>query len=87
MQRYRTRAELEVEIEYEILPPAPPDFPLQIDITGVYILIQSPKSRPRRVNVLGALSESDIISLEDEILTPEFIERYHLIQQWQEGNL
>ncbi len=84
---HETTIGVNVEVEYDILPPEPPDLPLQIDVTGVYLIISGGKAKPRRVNIMGALSESDIIGLEDEILTPEFVERYHLIKRWQEGKL
>ncbi len=84
---HETTIGVNVEVDYKILPPEPPDLPLQVDIVGIYLVIAGGKAKPRRVNIMGALSESDIIGLEDEILTPEFIERYHLIKRWQEGKL
>lgn len=75
---------LEIEVEFDILDPlASHDVPLQVDITGAYIRIPSSQSKSRRVNILSALSESEVINLEDEILTPEFVENYFRVQDWR----
>jgi hypothetical protein len=62
-----TQLTLDVNVQYDILP-AEDDLPQQIDITAIYLLLatQNPE-KFRRVNILGALSESEIINLEDEI--------------------
>jgi len=58
-----------VHIRYTILPPDPEHFlPQQVEITDAYILVHGPRAKkPRKVRVLGALDESAIINLEDEI--------------------
>jgi len=62
-----TQLNLNVHVKYEILP-ADDDLPTQIDITAVYVLLGTNKAnKSRKVNVLSALSESEIINLEDEI--------------------
>jgi hypothetical protein len=64
-----TQITLDVVMQYDILP-AEDDLPLQIDIQAVYVTLATPNPEKfRRVNVLNALSESEIINLEDEILT------------------
>ncbi len=56
-------------MQYVVLPPEE-ELPLQIDIQAVYVTLATPNPEKfRRVNVLNALSESEIINLEDEILT------------------
>lgn len=75
---------LYVEVDFNILEPLDsPDIPLQIDITGVYIKIPSSQGKSRRVNILPALSESEVLALEDEILNPDFIEDYFRYQAWR----
>jgi|AntAceMinimDraft_5_1070358.scaffolds.fasta_scaffold01652_12 hypothetical protein len=62
-----TQLNLDVHVKYDILP-ADGDLPTQIDITAVYVLLATDKpNKSRKVNVLNALSESEIINLEDEI--------------------
>ena len=64
-----TQITLDVVMQYVVLPPEE-EIPLQIDITAVYVNLATPNPEKfRRVNVLNALSESEIINLEDEILT------------------
>jgi hypothetical protein len=64
---FETQTLLSLHVRYDVLP-AENDLPTQIDITDAYVLVHSTKAkRPRKVRVLGALSESDIINLEDEI--------------------
>jgi hypothetical protein len=64
-----TQITLDVVMQYVVLPPEE-ELPLQIDITAVYVTLATPNPEKfRRVNVLNALSESEIINLEDEILT------------------
>jgi hypothetical protein len=64
-----TQITLDVVMQYVVLPPEE-ELPLQIDITAVYVNLATPNPEKfRRVNVLNALSESEIINLEDEILT------------------
>jgi len=55
-------------MRYDLLPPEG-ELPLQVDIQAVYVSLATPNPEKfRRVNLLGALSESEIINLEDEIL-------------------
>lgn len=64
---HRTSLTLDVDVEYRILPPDG-EIPKQIDITGVFpILSEGTTERVRRSNILHALTESEIINLEDEI--------------------
>ena len=64
-----TQITLDVVMQYVVLPPEE-KLPLQIDIQAVYVNLATPNPEKfRRVNVLNALSESEIINLEDEILT------------------
>jgi hypothetical protein len=61
---YKTYIHVAVNIVYESLPTAH-GFPEQIDIKRV-VLDRENKGRP--VELLGILSESDILALEDEVL-------------------
>jgi hypothetical protein len=75
-----------VDVEFILQPPETlPDvaLPLAVDITGVFITIKTAQDKPRRVNILSALSDSDIINLEDDILTPEFVNNYYRVLEWQ----
>jgi len=65
---HRTHLSLEIEVKYTVLP-AEDDLPRQIDITGVFSVQSDPDASrvKRRANILPSLSESEIISLEDEI--------------------
>lgn len=76
--------QLHPEVEFDILEPIKDDdLPLQIDIKGVYLKIPSSQGKSRRVNILPALSESEVLALEDEILNPDFIEDYFRYQAWR----
>lgn len=80
----KTTINLNVEVEFDILDPLDgPDIPLQIDVTGVFVKIPTSQNKVRRVNILSALSESEVMAVEDEILTPEFIENYFRVQAWR----
>lgn len=77
--RHQTNLNLDVEVDFDIIPPLDgPDIPLQVDITGVYLRINA-----RRVNILAALSESEVLAIEDEILTPEFTHDYFRFEAWR----
>jgi hypothetical protein len=83
---HQTRLFMEVDVEFILQPPETlPDvaLPLAVDITGVFITIKTAQDKPRRVNILSALSDSDIINLEDDILTPEFVNNYYKVLEWQ----
>ena len=56
--------ELEVFVQYEVLP-AEAGLPEQIDIKTAWLDLEH-QDRPRRVNILGALTESNLMLLEDE---------------------
>ena len=56
--------ELEVSVQYEVLP-AEAGLPEQIDIKTAWLDLEH-QDRPRRVNILGALTESNLMLLEDE---------------------
>jgi hypothetical protein len=76
--------QLHVEVDFDVLDPLDEhDIPLQLDITGVYINIPSSQGKSRRVNILPALSESEVLALEDEILNPEFVADYFRYQAWR----
>ena len=66
--------ELEVSVQYEVLP-AEAGLPEQIDIKTAWLDLEH-QDRPRRVNILGALTESNLMLLEDEAL-----EHYRTIQK------
>lgn len=65
--KYSTQMLLDVEIGYDLLP-AQENLPDQVDITYVNVHTKDAKGKLRKVNVLGALDESALINLEDEIL-------------------
>lgn len=56
--------ELQVLVQYEVLP-AEAGLPEQIDIKTAWLDLEH-QDRPRRVNILGALTESNLMLLEDE---------------------
>lgn len=58
--------ELQVLVQYEVLP-AEAGLPEQIDIKNAWLDLEH-QDRPRRVNILGALTESNLMLLEDEAL-------------------
>lgn len=66
--------ELEVFVQYEVLP-AEAGLPEQIDIKTAWLDLEH-QDRPRRVNILGALTESNLMLLEDEAF-----EHYRTIQK------
>lgn len=57
---------LDAEVEYDLLP-AQENLPDQVDVKSVLIATTN-NGKTRKVNVLGALDESALISLEDDIL-------------------
>lgn len=80
----KTQISLNVEVEFSILDPLDgPEIPLQADITGIYLAIPTSQNKVRRVNILPALSESEVLAVEDEILTPAFVEDYFRYQAWR----
>lgn len=56
--------ELQILVQYEVLP-AEAGLPEQIDIKTAWLDLEH-QDRPRRVNILGALTESNLMLLEDE---------------------
>lgn len=66
---FETQTMLDVHVVYDVLPEDPEhDLPRQIDITDAYVFVRGPRTnKSRKVHVLGALSESALINLEDEI--------------------
>ena len=83
---HQTQLLMGVDVEFILQPPETlPDvaLPLAVDITGVFLTIKTAQDKPRRVNILSALSDSDIINLEDDILTPEFVNNYYRVLEWQ----
>ena len=82
--QHQSQIILDVEVDFDIIPPLDgPDIPLQADITGVYIRVPSSQNKTRRVNILPALSESEVLGIEDEILTPEFVQDYFRFEAWR----
>lgn len=76
--------QLHVEVDFDVLDPVDEhNIPIQLDITGVYINIPSSQGKSRRVNILPALSEPEVLALEDEILNPDFIDDYFRYQAWR----
>ena len=73
--KHSTQMLVDVEIGYDLLP-AQENLPEQVDITYVNIHTLGSNGKLRKVNVLGALDESAIINLEDEIL-----ESYELVSR------
>lgn len=61
---------LPIELKYQVLPEED-GLPEQIDITDAIIMVTGPTGRKRKVNLIHSLSESEIISLEDEIQETE----------------
>lgn len=72
--QYRTRLDIEVDIEFEVYPATAgkrdpggmmiePDLPAQIEITAVYVSADI----DQQINILGSLPEATVIDLEDEI--------------------
>lgn len=60
-----------VKVEYELLPHMLVDgqlLPEQVDILQVLVEIPDTNGKIRKVNLLNALDESTIISLEDDLL-------------------
>jgi hypothetical protein len=84
---HKTQLNLDVEVAFNVLDPLDgPDIPLQIDLTGVFIHVPTSRHRVRRVNILSALSESEVIAIEDDILTPEFIDNYFRVKAWRSSH-
>jgi len=67
----------EIFVQYEVLP-AEGGLPEQIDIKTAWFDLEF-LDKPRRVNILGALSESNLMLLEDEAY-----ENYRAFQQTQQ---
>ena len=85
--QHKTQINLNVIVEFDILDPLDgPDIPLQVDITGVFVRLPTSQDKVRRVNILPALSESEVMSVEDDILTPEFIDNYFRVKAWRSSH-
>lgn len=66
--KFETQLLVDVEVGYDLLP-AQENLPDQVDITYVNVHTKdTKKGKIRKVNILGALDESALINLEDEIL-------------------
>ena len=71
LKKMTTSITLDVEASYRVFPPWE-GFPLQIDIQRLTVLTTHPVTgEPRRVNVRDALTESQILEIEDHILEKE----------------
>jgi len=71
LKKMTTSITLDVEASYRVLPPWE-GFPLQIDVQRLTVLTTNPVTgEPRRVNVRDALTESQILEIEDHILEKE----------------
>jgi hypothetical protein len=67
-QSFETQVLLSVQVKYDILP-AEDQFPDQVDIQDVWLVVRHPTTgKERKVHILGALSEGECIAIEDEIL-------------------
>jgi len=62
-----TQLLLDVDVGYDFLP-AQENLPDQVDIKFVNVRTVGANGKTRKVNVLGALDESALINLEDDIL-------------------
>lgn len=67
MAKYTTQLLVDVEVGYDLLP-AQENLPEQVDINSIKVHSLATNGRVRKISVLGALDESAIINLEDEIL-------------------
>ena len=68
LKKISTSITLDVEASYRVFPPWE-GFPLQIEIERLTVLTTNPiTGEPRRVNVRDALTESQILEIEDHIL-------------------
>jgi len=65
--KYTTQLLVDVEVGYDLLP-AQENLPEQVDINSIKVHSLATNGRVRKISVLGALDESAIINLEDEIL-------------------
>jgi hypothetical protein len=52
----------------------------------VFVKVPSSQNKARRVNILSALSESEVLAVEDDILTPEFIDNYFRVKAWRSSH-
>ena len=83
----KTNINLEVDVEFDILDPLDgPNIPLQVDITGVFVKVPSSQNKALRVNILSALFDFDVLAVEDDILTPEFIDNYFRVKAWRSSH-
>jgi hypothetical protein len=65
---HKTLMEVEVAVHYDMLPPEE-GLPQQVDITEAIVeTINHVTGKTRKVNILNAFSQAEIINLEDEIL-------------------
>lgn len=64
---FKTQVLLDVTLKYDILPEED-DLPEQIDVLDAWLTITNPETgKTRKVHMLHAISESDLITIEDEI--------------------
>lgn len=71
MNVFHSTLSIDVEVLYEVLPPED-GFPRQLDVKRITVLTNNPVTgEPRRVNIVDALTESQVMLIEDEILEKE----------------
>ena len=62
--KLNTSLSLPVKLVYTLLPEEH-GLPMQVDILSVYIEVTGKKGRPRKIQLLSSLGESEILQLED----------------------
>lgn len=67
MNKYQTQILIDVEVSYDFLP-AQQNLPNQVDIQQVVVQSIGHKGNVRKINIVGALDESALINLEDDVL-------------------
>lgn len=65
--KLNTLLTLPINVTYELLPEQE-GFPVQADVTKVYIEVAGRGDRTHKVQLLKTLSEEEILQIEDEIL-------------------
>lgn len=73
VHKFKTYVTVEAEVEFSVLPELEEHgLPEQIDITAVIVDVINPKTRKiRRTNIVDALSETEMLNLEEEIEAEE----------------
>jgi hypothetical protein len=61
-----TSLTLPIELTYTLLP-AEHGLPMQVDILSAYIEVKGKQDKPRKIQLLSTLDESEILQLEDMV--------------------